>query len=616
MSRPLLNAMIGRQGAVIPLAALRTRVGGDARLKKLLSALTITEKSLPGRPRGVASVTRRAYSLSRDALTIPCIKALPLLRAKMIDAMLAEPPSEAKLGTSTKIGTNASLPLPRELAAACLVQEEPFYPYQEAAIEYLCGTTAKGPGPLSPESVAAHTGVAYLEMQTGLGKSRVGAGVIARRREPALIVVPTSALAEQWLDEFQIVYPELTVAVYHNPPKNSRRVPPGPRTHDVVIIIINTFRDKTPEFMEGFGTVILDEAHEYCSVQNSRALWLAQTRAVLGLSATPSERPDGLDRYVHLHLGPVVYSKDIPNFDIGSVSFRGEVRLVEYTGHPDHCETATTPAGTMSAILTIGNINRDEARTRLIAAEIDRLAHLHETESPDELRRLGLGPRPEAAATPKHPAGEIRQHGVFVFAEHREYLLDLRKALLERVDASEILAPELEEKKTAKAGAARQPVTVLRGGVSKQAVPDARRAGAHIVLTTYGYSRRGISLPDMTALVRASPRRNGSTQINGRILRRGSDESILRQIVDIVDVTTGLRSQVSDRRKAYKAKGYPITKVHASWEDYPASEPAALPPPAEPAPAPTLTHMGNAALLAMALGETDDYFDVDDLLNE
>jgi hypothetical protein len=305
-------------------------------------------------------------------------------------------------------------------------------------------------------------------MQTGLGKSRVGAGVIARRGEPALVVVPTSALAEQWEDEIRLLYPEMVVGVYHNPPKNSRRIPPGPRTHDVVIIIINTFRDKTPEFMEGFGTVVLDEAHEYHSAQNSKALWLAQTRAVLGLSATPSERKDGLDRYVHLHLGPVIYSKNIPNFDIGSVNFRGEVRLIEYAGHPDHCETATTPAGTMSAILTIGNINRDTARTRLIAAEIHRLVHLHETESPEELARLGLGPRPASAATAKHPEGEIRRHGVFVFSEHREYLLELRRALLERMDATDIIAPELEDKK-----APRAPISVLRGGVSKQAVPDA-----------------------------------------------------------------------------------------------------------------------------------------------
>ena len=96
-----------------------------------------------------------------------------------------------------------------------------------------------------------------------------------------------------------------------------------------------------------------------------------------------------------------------------------------------------------------------------------------------------------------------------------------------------------------------------------------------MVLTTYGFSRRGISLPDMTALVLASPRRHGSTQTLGRILRRGSDESILRVIVDVVDVCTGLKSQSTERKRAYTMKGYPVTKIKYSYEGFP--EPAGAP---------------------------------------
>jgi hypothetical protein len=240
------------------------------------------------------------------------------------------------------------------------------------------------------------------------------------------------------------------------------------------------------------------------------------------------------------------------------VNFRGEVRIVEYTGHPDNCETATTPTGTMSAILTIGNIIKDTARQQLIASEAKRIYLLHENASETELLRLGLGPRPLSAATPTHPVNEIRRHGVFVFAEHREYLIELRNAIVQQFNDTEnpediIIAPEL---------------SMLRGGVSKKAVGNARKAKSHIVLTTYGFSRRGISLPDMTCIIAATPRRNGLRQILGRILRRGSDESIVRQIVDIVDVRTGLRSQNVDRRKIYKEKNYPITKVSASWENY------------------------------------------------
>lgn len=581
-------AEVGRRGLMIPLAAFRARVGGEASLKKILGALSITEKVHPGRPRGMARAVHHAYSVERGALApgallIPRIKGLPFLRARtqaglpLLDGVRAAPDT---IGADGQPNPNAPLPPPRRIAASRLAAEEPLYEYQEAAIEYLCGPA----GPFG-DSAGPCGGVAYLQMDTGLGKTRVGCGVIARRGEAALVVVPTDAIANQWVDEFAEIYPGMKVEVYHNPPAKRAglrsKAPPGPQTHDVVLVIINTFRDKTPDFMEGFGTVILDEAHEYHSAHNRRALWLSQTRAVLGLSATPEERPDGLDRYVLLHLGPIILPKTVPGFDVCAVSFRGEVRALEYAGHPDHCETATTPSGTMSAILTIGNVIRDQARLRLVAAEVERLYRLHETAAPDELRRLGLGPRPEAVATPAHPAGEVRRHGVFVFAEHREYLPALRAALLERLQPADILAPELGAAGRA-APVDADKVSILRGGVAKTAVGDARRAGAHIVLTTYGFSRRGISLPDMTCIVEATPRRNGLRQILGRILRRGSDESIVRQVVDIVDMRTGLRSQAADRRKIYLEKGYPISRAAASWEDYAA--PGAEARAAEPAP--------------------------------
>jgi hypothetical protein len=562
---PPLYGEAGRLGLEIPLAPFRARVGGEAPLRKILGALTITEKVHPGRPRGMARAAHRAYAVERagapdGVLRVPRAKGAALLRARLrgaplLDGLRAAP---ARLADG-RPNPNAPLPPPRRIAAEGLAAEEPLYEYQEAAIAHLCGAA----GPFGDAALAAlGGGDAYLQMDTGLGKTRVGCGVVARRGEAALVVVPTDAIAHQWVDEFAEIFPRLRVGVYRNPPKGSRRAPPGPLTHDVVVVIVNTFRAKEPDFLEGFGTVILDEAHEYHSTHNRRALWLSQARAVLGLSATPEERPDGLDRYVPLHLGAVLLPAAIPGFDVRAVSFRGEVRALEYAGAADFCETVTTPAGTMSAILTIGGVIKDPARLRLVAAEVMRAYRLHETAPPAELLRLGLGPRPPAAATAAHPAGEVRRHGVFVFAEHRDFLPLLRAALLAQpgCDADDLLVPELE------GAPAAAPVSILRGGVAKTAVGAARRAGAHIVLTTYGFSRRGISLPDMTCIIEATPRRNGLRQILGRVFRRGSDESIVRLIVDIVDVRTGLRGQFADRRKVYLEKGFPVVRVAASGD--------------------------------------------------
>lgn len=625
-----IYATAGRQGLVIPLAAFRARIrqvtGSTTLLDRIYGTLTVTEKVHAGRPRGAAfRATRKAYVATRETLTVPRIKAGPLLSIRvkgrlLLDGVRAQPAGPPPAGAEVP-ADNRPLPMPRRIDEERLEPAQPLYDYQEAAVDHLCGDA----GPFGAASVAAHSGVVYLQMDTGLGKSRVGCAVIARCGEPALIVIPTVAIGEQWIDEFKTLFPEMKVAIYHNPPKGSKKVPPSPATHDVIIIVVNTFRDKEPSFMEEFGTVILDEAHEYHSPQNSRALWLAQTHVVLGLSATPEERPDGLDKYVHLHLGPVLYPKAIPGFDVNAVNFRGEVRVVEYAGHPEHCVTATTPAGTMSAILTISNIVKDPARVRLVAAEVARLYRLHETAPPEELARLGLGPRPASAATPKHPAGEVRRHGVFVFAELREALPAIRDALSRLVGAENVLAPELDPETKAEP----IPVSILRGGAKAGAVNDARAARSHVVLTTYGFSRRGISLPDMTALVLATPRRNGSTQVLGRVLRRGSDESIVRQIVDIVDTRTGLKGQIADRRKVYKAKNYELAKASATWEDY--GEDAAgfvAVAVAGEDDAGELANLTIDDLLAMTLGEdaaagapasgpgapiTD--FDVDELLN-
>ena len=366
------------------------------------------------------------------------------------------------------------------------------FDYQAEAIEYL-----------------SEQNICYFQMDTGLGKTRVGCGLIVAKGVATLVVVPTEAIAFQWLDEIKKCFPFLRAELF----RNSAKVKPTALTHDVVVVIINTFRTKMPEFMEHFGLTILDEAHEYCSDVNSQALWLAQTESVIGLSATPAERPDGLDRYVNLHLGPVVYARDI--CDISSVNFKARVKVIKYKGDPQYCESVTTAAGTMSAIMTINKVIEDPARLQLVVSEIL------------ELRAAG--------------------HGVFVFSELREYVSRIQAELIARIQCGIEMQAE--------------GVSVLRGGVAQGAVDDARKAGSHIVLTTYGFSRRGISLPEMTALVLATPRKNGMCQILGRILRRGSDESIVRQIVDICDVSTGLSGQLSTRKQTYKARGYPITEV-------------------------------------------------------
>ncbi len=439
--------------------------------QKLMNKLITREKQHAGKAHFMACCVKKAFRIEKNDIIFPRIFEKEL-KIKITDERIIE-------------NRVCDVELKTEL-----------YDYQKVVIDYIY------------EKFQEDEKVVYLKMDTGLGKSRVALGLFGEMKEPMIVIVPTVAIADQWIEECNKMFSDVKIDVYNNV-KNSYI---NSKTHDIVICIINTFRKKDCEFLNGFGLIVFDEAHELHSVCNSCALWISQgVKCILGMSATPLERMDGLDMFVTSFLGMPIDAKDIEGFDISNVAFKAVVKMIYYEGNPDNCNIATNPSGTMSAILTIKNIIEDKERLKIIANEVSKLDG----------------------------------HGIFVFAELREFLPELKKAIEEKTGENSVYTPE---------------ISMLLGGVKKEDVTRAKECGKHIVLTTYGFSRRGISLPEMTALVLATPRRNGMIQIIGRILRRGSDESIVRKIIDIVDVNSGLRGQSSNRIKVYKEKGYNIQK--------------------------------------------------------
>ena len=589
-----LVAEIGRWGLRVPKDEFRHRIGGAQKLRKFLSRLVVVEKPQGGRPRHIALKRRAAHRTEyvtiegqkkkKVYLCMPIIYGTPLLESGMVD--------------SIKDIQDDRHPI-RSLPILDLIQ--PLYTYQEITLDYLCGDD----GLFWNQK---KSGRVYLQMETGDGKTRQACAIIAALRVPAFVVVPTRSIREQWIEELKEVLPELRVGEYINPTKTSKKKTPSPDTHDVVIGIYNTVRKKEQDFLDGYGLFIIDEAHELHSRCNLKLLWLAQTRYVLGLSATPLGSKSGLDKLIPLHIGNPVYAdKNIPGYaeEINRIPFQGRVRKIEYQGDPTCCETGITSLGTTSSMKTIGNLIRDKYRLRMIALEVSRIYRLHETLSEEGLAEAGLGPRPEKYATDKLLAGKMRRHGIFVFAEKRDYLDDIKKAFLEFFDKDQIYVPEilddpqneateeemgtgenqdeegtkgkekiLQDHKTFKEKLTYE-TSILRGGVTKEELKRAR-SQCYVVITTYGYSRRGVSIQEMTTLVLATPRRNGLHQISGRILRRGSDTSIIRNIIDIVDVRTVLKTQYADRAKIYKQRKYPISRVKTSYTDY--AEAEAIPP--------------------------------------
>lgn len=600
MEKPRLIFCVGRLGAVVDRRALELTLGtGTASLRNVLTLLNVVEKR-PFRLPGYQPPLRRlnAYRHTVDIspqtgtkttlIRFPPVK-LPALMAIARESGRAEPVTIAVDGTRAPQFENLvplanpvppTGPWPRRIE---------LYDYQRVLVAEIQRRLAAGTSH-SPANV-------YLEMDTGLGKTFTALSALVPLG-PVLFVVPSQLLADQTLEEAQCLYgADFRCAQYTNqqarqyaeylkdsPEKRRRRrtkrhPPPSPGTHELVVVIVNTAREKAPEFFGGWGAVVLDEAHELHSAKNEELLWrTAGAARRLGLSATPSERHDELDQIVAKHLGEPLDAAEVAEAGgapFEDLSFRGEVREIWYRAmqRPDEDPIEVRAGGKVSAIQTIGNLVSDRARTRLVAAETARLFNAHL--DPALAARYGLDSPPDE----DHPEVPEPMH-IFVFSETRDYLDRIAIALREVLGPEAVWVPELDEEDAAAAaagaGARARPrefaeikgaAAVLRGGSANTERTRAQNA-CRVTLITYGYGRRGLSFKKYCAIVAATPRRRGWKQISGRILRRGGDRRVVRVIVDIVDRDIKLKDQNTDRRVVYRARNFPIRRHETTRADY------------------------------------------------
>jgi len=601
-----LRICVGRRGGVVSRAALQIALGtGELALSRVLERLTIVEQatySVRG-ARGYAPPPKRIYAFRNDVGTCPQtarpgqsrlvfpVAKVPTLCALVEMAGLVTPvvvesaPDDPSFGDLAPLG-------PSVAPGAAFPPLIPLYGYQTAIAANLVARL--GPG------TSAAPASAYLEMDTGLGKTFTALATLAPLG-PILFVVPTQPLADQTLEEASVLFgPGFRTAQFTNVGARAREawlgktaaaaaagkrtrgrepaVPPTPQTHDLVVIVINTAREKEPAFFEGWGSVVLDEAHELCSNRNAKVLWVtAGVPRRLGLSATPLERDDGFDALVAKHLGEPLDAAELAaagGAPFEDLTFRGEVREVGFTAAPRMNDQppleVINARGTLSAIKTVANLAADPHRTRLVAAETARLFSAH------------LDPALAAHYGLVREGGEPHKMHIFVFSELREYLDRIAIALRVLIGADNVWVPQLDELEAADRGeavAARADplpeheavragelaavggaAAILRGGAA-DATRTRARDDCRVTLMTYGYGRRGISFKKYSAIVAATPRRKTWKQVSGRILRRGGDERVLRVIVDVVDTAVRLKTQVYERRKVFQARGFEIRRV-------------------------------------------------------
>lgn len=497
-------ASFTNRGVEIPYVSLAKT---PTALRAIERQLTVREK-LPAKGPRRAARTERAFMVSGGKFCAPTVMALAFKEVKLID-------------TGPVFDVRPNMPA-RETRRT-------LYPYQLKYLEHLFDT----------KLAMQNWGRAYIDVAPGKGKTMMALVALARlRRAPALAVLPTKAIRDQWKKEKEATVPDMKYTeLQSRTDVDAFAAVQNPELVAITVSLLRTLLTKDPvafqAFISRFQVVVFDEAHELHSPVNLQVLLHCQVPYMIGLSGTTLERKDGMDRLVPMVLGPPVkLTEVVPAGELDDTKFTGDVREIRFDGDPEFASNVINEGtGTVSAICTTAKVIQDPAYTRLVVRETR------------DLLRGG--------------------HSVIVFAEHRDYLLVMYEAFMASLaqgpganillPGDSIFAPEL---------------TVLRGGATQDESEASKTA--RVVFTTYGYSRRGISLNQMTAEVLATSRRNGMAQILGRIMRNSDDvarRQMRRAVVDIRSMGTALASQFYDRRKAYDALGWGVERVDVKHTD-------------------------------------------------
>lgn len=200
-----------------------------------------------------------------------------------------------------------------------------------------------------------------LDAPTASGKTVMALAMVAARNQPALIIVHTRELMQQWVDRIGafLGIPASEVGVIGN---GEKRI--GDR---ISVGIVNSVYPMAETLKEQIGFLVVDECHRCPSRTFMEAVSAFDCRYMLGLSATPYRR-DKLTCLIHWYLGDChckIDRKDLVK--------SGDVCPIEVIRR----ETAFSPTADPSAEYSkmLSELTTDSARNSLIAGDIIREAN-------------------------------------------------------------------------------------------------------------------------------------------------------------------------------------------------------------------------------------------------
>lgn len=199
-----------------------------------------------------------------------------------------------------------------------------------------------------------------LSAPTGSGKTIMGLYIIARRRQPTVVIVHTKDLAHQWIQRIEqfLGVPADQVGLIG---AGKKRI--GER---ITVALVQTLYRMTDRVAPLAGQLVVDECHRAPSRTFTEAVTAFDTRYMLGLSATPWRR-DKLSKLIFWHLGDVHHEVNKAHLEQ-----KGHILKADVIFRPTAFDPFFDPVNDYSRMLS--ELTTDDARNRMIAADVDKEA--------------------------------------------------------------------------------------------------------------------------------------------------------------------------------------------------------------------------------------------------
>jgi len=356
-------------------------------------------------------------------------------------------------------------------------------PYQEDAL----GAWLRGEGNTGNEC-RPERGV--LELPTGSGKTVVGIAAMERLGTPALVVVPTIDLLEQWERELDR---EFDVPV-------GRLGGGEQRVEDVTVATYDSAYLRADELGDRFGLAVFDEVHHLGGEGYRDVARLLAAPARLGLTAT-FERPDGAHEVVADLLGPLVYRIDAEDL-AGEYLAPYDIKRIEVELTPGERETYERHQEVFTDYLAQSNITLQSG-----------------SDYQELVKRSGNDPRAREALLAKQRAREVMMNADNKVAKLAGILDRHRGDRTIVFTAYTDLVYRLSERFLLPA------ITHETGADERREILERFREGEYSRVVTANVLDEGVDVPDanVAVVLAGSGSQREFTQRLGRVLRPNED---------------------------------------------------------------------------------------------